>query len=191
VLQDKEEIKNRWTEYCRTLYQNQGTDEDTVFELERLAPPPLEDKNDSIHYEEVVSAIKRLKPMKSTGTDEIAGEMIQAGGEVLAREIHSLCDREWREGQIPEEWTRSVLVIIPKKRDVKECNNYRTTALFNHMCKVLMMVLLGETQSTGGALSCGRTSRIQERPQYDTTYSDAPINCRQKHIGKPHQCTTA
>jgi hypothetical protein len=115
VLQDKEEIKNRWTEYCRTLYQNQGTSEDTVSELERLAPPPLEDKNDSILYGEVVSANKRLKPRKSIGTDEIAGEMIQAEGEVLAREIHSVYDRVWREGQIPEEWTRSVLVIIPKK----------------------------------------------------------------------------
>ena len=91
--QDKEEIKNRWTEYCRTLYQNPDTNEDTVFELERLAPPPLEDKNDSILYEEVVAAIKQFKPRKSTGTDEIAGEMIQAGGEVLAREIHSLCDK--------------------------------------------------------------------------------------------------
>jgi hypothetical protein len=109
VLQDEEEIKNRWTVYCRTLYQNQGTNEDIVSELEKLAPPPLEDKNDSILHEEVLSAIKRLKPRKSTGTDEIAGEMIQAGGEVLAREIHSLCDRVWREGQIPEEWTRSVL----------------------------------------------------------------------------------
>jgi hypothetical protein len=80
-------------------------------------------KNDRIFYEEVVSAIKRLKPRKSTGTDEIAGEMIQAGGKVLAREIHSLCDRVWREGQIPEEWTRSVLVIIPKKGDMTECSN--------------------------------------------------------------------
>jgi hypothetical protein len=120
VLQDKEEIKKRWTEYCRTLYQNQGRNEDTVFELVRLAPPPIEDKNDSILYEEVVSTIKRLMPRKSTGTDEIAGKMIQAGGEVLAREIHSLCDRVWRESQIPEEWTRSVLVIISKKGDMTE-----------------------------------------------------------------------
>ena len=138
VLQDKEGIKNRWTEYCRTPYQTSVTNEDTVFELERLAPPPLEDKNNGILYEEVVAAIKRLKPRKRTGTDEIAGEMIQAGGEVLAREIHSLCDRVWREGQIPEEWTRSVLVIIPKKGYMTECSNYRTTALLNHMCKVLI-----------------------------------------------------
>jgi hypothetical protein len=142
MLQDKEEIKNRWTEYCRTLYQDTGTAKNTVDELEKLAPPPSEDESDSILYEEVVSAIKRLKPRKSTGTDQISGEMIQAGGEVLAREIHSLCDRIWREGHIPEEWTRSVLMVIPKKGDRTECSNYRTIALLNHMCKVLMVILL-------------------------------------------------
>jgi hypothetical protein len=59
---------------------NKGTNEDTVSELERLSPPPPEDKNDSILHEELVSAIKWLKTRKSAGTDEIAGEMIQAGG---------------------------------------------------------------------------------------------------------------
>ena len=49
---------------------------------------------------------------------------------------------QWREGKIPEEWT--ILVTKPKKGDLNhlmECSNYRTTALLNHMSKVLMKVL--------------------------------------------------
>jgi hypothetical protein len=45
--------------------------------------------------------------------------------------------------------------------------------------------LVGETQSTGGALSYGRTSRIQERPQHDTTNSDAPINTSYRRHSNP------
>ena len=30
----------------------------------------------------------------------------------------------------------------PEKGGLTECSNYRTIALLNHMCKVLMMVLL-------------------------------------------------
>ena len=40
-----------------------------------------------------------------------------------------------------------MLVIIPKKGDMTECSNYRTIALLNHMCKVLMMVLLGRLKT--------------------------------------------
>jgi len=57
-------------------------------------------------------------------------------------EIHKICEKAWQEGKIPEEWTRSVLVTIPKKGDLTECSNCRTIALMNYMCKVLMVVLL-------------------------------------------------
>jgi hypothetical protein len=42
--------------------------------------------------------------------------------------------------------------------------------------------LVGETQSTCGALSCGRTGRIQERLQRGTTNTDALINNRKSKL---------
>ncbi|CAF3566093.1 unnamed protein product, partial [Rotaria socialis] len=47
-------------------------------------------------------AIRTLKKNKSPGSDGIAAEMLQAGGEALARQIHALCNRAWYEGTIPE-----------------------------------------------------------------------------------------
>jgi len=90
----------------------------------------------------VEKAIKRLKLNKSPGTHGIVAEAIQAGGIRLAKEIHKICEKAGQEGKIPEEWKRSILVTIPKKGDLTECSNYRTIALMNHMCKVLMVVLL-------------------------------------------------
>jgi len=68
--------------------------------------------------------------------------MIKAGGERLIAELDKLCNQVWREVQIVTEWTRSVLITIPKKGDLAKCNNYRTISLMNHMSKVLMSVLL-------------------------------------------------
>ncbi|CAF4843884.1 unnamed protein product [Rotaria socialis] len=79
-----------------------------------------------ILYSEVEEAIHTLKKNKSPGSDGIAAEMLQAGGEGLARQIHELCNRAWYEGTIPEEWGKSILVPIPKKGDLSECANYRT-----------------------------------------------------------------
>jgi len=64
---------------------------------------------------EVVQAINKLKNRKSPGTDGIPGELIQAGGEVVIDHIHEICQEAWEEEKIPEEWTKSVIITIPKK----------------------------------------------------------------------------
>ncbi|CAF3389732.1 unnamed protein product [Rotaria socialis] len=79
-----------------------------------------------ILYCEVEEAIRTLKKNKSPGSDGIAAEMLQAGGEGPARQIHELCNRAWYESTILEEWGKSILVPIPKKGDLSECANYRT-----------------------------------------------------------------
>ena len=73
--------------------------------------------------------------------------MIKAGGKVLAREIHALCNQIWTEGKVPDEWTKSILVTIPKKGNLADCKNYRTIALTSHMGKVLMLMLLNRLKS--------------------------------------------
>src|SRR6218665_190181 len=54
----------------------------------------------------------------------------------------SLCKQVWKESRVPEEWTKSLIVTIPKKGDLTECKNYRTIALMSHIGNVLMIVLL-------------------------------------------------
>ena len=142
MLQDKAEVKKRWTEYCSGLYTDGGNNEAVVNELDKISPPPNEDEQQDILYEEVAAAVKRLKKGKSPGIDSIAGEVIQAGGEKVTEEIHSICNQIWQEGRVPEEWTKSVIVTIPKKGDLADCSNYRTIALLSHISKVLLMVLL-------------------------------------------------
>ena len=64
--------------------------------------------------EEVERAIMRLKNNKSPGVDGITGEMIKAGGEELRKEILRICNDIWKGERMPEEWIKSLLILIPK-----------------------------------------------------------------------------
>ncbi|CAF1426913.1 unnamed protein product [Adineta ricciae] len=83
-----------------------------------------------------------LKKNKSPGLDGVTAEVLQAGGDQLARQIRKLCNKAWREGTIPEEWGKSLLVPTPKKGDLSNCSNYQTISLINHTGKVHLTVLL-------------------------------------------------
>ena len=39
--------------------------------------------------------------------------------------------------QWPQDWKRSVFILIPKKGNPKECSNYYTIALISHASKIL------------------------------------------------------
>ena len=85
LLSTKDEVIGRWTEYCSELYKGKQDCSTTVAELISIAPPLREEGEMDILFEEVQAAIDRLKRNKSSGTDGITAEMIQAGGEPLAR----------------------------------------------------------------------------------------------------------
>src|SRR6218665_3948862 len=65
--------------------------------------------------------------------------MIKGGGEIVAKELHKIINEAWKVGRTPEEWKKSILVMLHKKGNMLECGNY--IALISHLSKVLMMVL--------------------------------------------------
>src|SRR5574341_2264142 len=48
--------------------------------------------------------------------------------------------------QWPQDWKRSVFILIPKKDNAKECSNYRTIALIPHASKVMLKILQARLQ---------------------------------------------
>jgi len=110
-------------------------------ELSEMTPPPSDNTDDNILWEEVMDAVRRLKRNKSPGNGGITAEMIKAGGEKLLGKIHSLCNQAWVECHVPEEWLKSVLVPIPKKGGELKCKSYRIISLISHIGKIFMMIL--------------------------------------------------
>ena len=60
--------------------------------------------------------------------------------------LHSTCQQVWKTEQWPQDWKRSVFILIPKKGNGKECSNYCTIALISHASKVMHKILQARLQ---------------------------------------------
>ena len=95
-----------------------------------------------VTQEEIVKAIKVMKPRKAAGPSEVCAEMISASGEVGVGVMVELCQRVFDGKGMPDEWQTSVLVPIFKgKGDVRNCNTYRGVKMLEHVMKIVERVL--------------------------------------------------
>jgi len=60
--------------------------------------------------------------------------------------LHSICQQIWKTQQWPQDWKRSVFILIPKKGNAKECSSYRTIALISQASKVMLKILQARLQ---------------------------------------------
>lgn len=140
ILTESKQIKDRWTEYIKDLFTDKNTYKKETLEVLRDRKIVNEEESE-ITTEEITRAMNKMKNNKSTGKDDIPIELIRAGGPVVCKEIHKICQEIWDSGKWPEEWCKSVLVMLPKKGDLKDCNNYRSIALIPHICKIMLIII--------------------------------------------------
>ena len=60
--------------------------------------------------------------------------------------MHSICQQIWKAQQWPQDWKRSVFILILKKAKPKKCSNYCTIALSSHTSKVMLKILQARLQ---------------------------------------------
>ena len=139
VLPAEQDVRNRWGEYCCDLYNYDIKPDVSV--LDDLWINQHQEPEPCISASEVDAAVRKLKPLKAPGVDGVCGELIQCGGEAARLGIYTICQRAWEEETFPEIWTKSVIVTIPKKGDLKLCENYRTISLVVHASKILLEII--------------------------------------------------
>ena len=88
--------------------------------------------------EEVELAIKEIKNGKATGVDRILIEMVKCVGEGN-KEILSICNKIYEEGEWPEEFMETVVLPIPKNNNAKKCKEFRTIG--PHTAKILLRIV--------------------------------------------------
>ena len=75
---------------------------------------------------------------KDSGGDGFPVELFQVLKDDAVKVLQSICQEIWTTQQWPQAWKRSVFIPIPKKRNAKECSNYRAIALISHASKVML-----------------------------------------------------
>ena len=100
---------------------------------------------DILEYE-VKWALESITTNKASGGDRIPVELLQNLQDDVVKVLHSICQQIWKTHQWPQDWKRSVFILIPKKGNAKECSNYRTIALISHASKVMLKILQARLQ---------------------------------------------
>ena len=83
-------------------------------------------------------ALGSITTNKASGGDGIPVELFQILKDDAVKVLHSIRQQIWKIQQWPQDWKRSVFILIPKKGNAKECSNYHTLALISHTRKVML-----------------------------------------------------
>ena len=82
-----------------------------------------------------------MKKGKSAGVNNIPAELVQAGGEDVITALTTICNKIWQTGKWPTPWTQSLVITLPKKGNLQQCQNYRMISL-SHPHKVMLKIVL-------------------------------------------------
>ena len=83
---------------------------------------------------------------KASEGDGIPAELSQILKDEAVKVLHSICQQIWKTQQWPQDWKRSVFILIPKKGSAKECSNYCIIVLISHANKVMLKILQARLQ---------------------------------------------
>ena len=90
---------------------------------------------------EVKWALGSITTNKASAGDGIPVELFQIVKDDAVKVLHSICQQIWKTHQWPQDWKRSIFILIPKKGNAKECSIYCTIALISHASKVMLKIL--------------------------------------------------
>ena len=77
---------------------------------------------------------------KASGGNGFPVKLLQILKDDAVKVLYSLCHQIWKTQQWPQDWKRSVFILIPKKGNDKEYSNYCTIALIWHASKVMLNI---------------------------------------------------
>ena len=95
---------------------------------------------------EVKLAVGSITTNKASGGGGIPVDLFQILKDDAVKVLHSIYQQIWKIQQWPQDWKRSVFILIPKKGNAKECSNYHTIALISHVSKVMHKILQARLQ---------------------------------------------
>ena len=97
--------------------------------------------------EESMQALTKLKMRKAGVKSGVLPELILHGGVDLWDRMLEVMQKVWEEGKVVRDWQDAVVVPIPKKGDLKQCDHWRGISLLDVVGKVLGRIVQGRLQA--------------------------------------------
>lgn len=143
LLSTPEEQLERWVEHFKEVLNRPSPTEQPQIPKART---PLKIKCDRPTKTEIKAAIKQQKTGKAAGPDNIPPEALKVDINTSTDMLYSLFGRIWNEEKTPTEWAEGHIVKLPKKGDLRKCNNYRGITLLSVPSKIFNRVILNRLQ---------------------------------------------
>ena len=132
-------MKKRWQGYTEKMYKKDLHDPDNHDGVITHLEP------DILEYE-VKWALGSITTNKASRGDGIPVELFQILKDDAVKVLYSICQQICKTQQWPQDWKRSVFILVPKKGNAKECSNYHTIALISHASKAMLKILQSRLQ---------------------------------------------
>ncbi|GFR83528.1 retrovirus-related Pol polyprotein from type-1 retrotransposable element R2 [Elysia marginata] len=139
TLSSTEEQLKRWTEHFTTVLNRPPPD----------IPPDIAPAEAELQINieqpskaEIKKAITALRNGKAAGPDEIPPEAIKADMETSVNLLYDLLGKIWIKEEMQAEWREGIVIKLPKKGDLSNCNNYRGIMLLSVPGNVFNRVIL-------------------------------------------------
>ena len=113
----------------------------------------------SYFEKKVQAAVQLLKKGKSAGVDNIPAELAQAGGEDVITALTKMCNKIWQTGEWLTLWTQSLVITLPEKGNLQQCQNYRKISLISYQSKAMLKIILKKIEAASED-QCWRTGRL-------------------------------
>ena len=114
------------------MIEDFGLEEENTVESDQMGP--------DIMKEEIYEAIKSMKNGKAAGIDDVPAEFLKMLEGETRKKLVEPCMEVYNSGIWPEDFTKSVVIPIPKKANAVECSDYRTISLIQHASKIFLKI---------------------------------------------------
>ncbi|XP_076061565.1 uncharacterized protein LOC143037317 [Oratosquilla oratoria] len=141
IITDSEGILLRWRSHFKNLLNDQVDTPDNLLRMTpqypvrhwMALPPSIQDFN---------KALKRMRPGKAPGPDNVPLELLTHGGPELRNRLMLLILKIWETKTLPSDFRDATIVTIFKKGDRENCNNYWGILLLSIASKIFARILL-------------------------------------------------
>ena len=130
LLMTEREQGECWTDHFRKILNRPPPEEDA--DIPEAADDPVVPEK-----EEVIKAVKSLKNEKAPGHNNLNPQLFKADQELAATILQSLLAATWEGEEVPADWTKGVIIRIPKKEVLSDCNNWCGITLLSVPSKIL------------------------------------------------------
>ena len=141
LLTTQEQLK-RWEEHFSEIFNKDDNRVGSKQEMRSVEEENNSENETQVNLDpptkiEIQLALTQLKNGKAVGLYNINPEELKVDPKISVEMLYPLLEKIWKEEKIPEDWEAGLIIKIPKKGDLSNCNNWRGITLLSIPSKIL------------------------------------------------------